>query len=209
MSEKKPRRIGIFSGSFDPVHQGHVAFALASLQNADLDKVYFAPEVKPRRKPHISHIAHRVQMLELAITEHPELGVLELPNRYFLPKTTIPQLQQRFRNDDLILLFGSDLFERLHTWPHVEYLLSNAGVAVGVRGNYEVSRVLQNALNLPNPPKELHAIDATLRELSSKNIRQALESNVMPDGIAPQVHDYARKHWLYHDISKINRPGIQ
>ena len=92
-------RIGVFSGSFDPVHKGHIAFALEAAKTAKLEKVYMAPEIKPRRKPGITHFAHRVAMLKLAVRSQPKLEVLELPDKYFLPQKTLAQLRQRFPGD--------------------------------------------------------------------------------------------------------------
>ena len=130
-------RIGIFSGSFDPVHKGHIAFALEAADVAKLDKVYFAPEVKPRRKPGITHIAHRLAMLQLVVRSQPRLDVVELPGKYFLPQTTLAHLHQRFPKDKLVLLLGSDLFEHLvehsEQWPNVEALLGQVELVVSAR----------------------------------------------------------------------------
>lgn len=199
------KRIGIFSGSFDPVHKGHVAFALQAVEEAKLDKVYFAPEVKPRRKTHMTHIAHRVRMLELALRPQPNLDVLELPDKYFSAMSTLPKLQQKFPDDELVLLMGSDLFEHMHTWPQVEFLLKNISLIVGARGMYEVSQVLEAANNLPAQPRALMVLDSVERELSSKTIRLLLAAHKKPDGLLMSVEAYAKKHWLYQDLSKAVR----
>jgi nicotinate-nucleotide adenylyltransferase len=69
-------RIGIYSGTFDPVHSGHISFALQSLKAAKLDKVYFLPERRPRNKQQVEHFGHRVAMLKRAIKPYPEFNVL-------------------------------------------------------------------------------------------------------------------------------------
>ena len=194
------QRIGIFSGTFDPVHKGHVAFALQAIEAANLDKVYFAPEVKPRRKLHITHIAHRVAMLKLAVRSQPKLGVLELPERYFSAAVTVPKLQQKFPDAELVLLLGSDLFEHMNHWPQVELLLQKFELLVGARGLYEVSQVLEYANQLPSQPRKLQVLDSIERELSSKTIREAMTHHKTPQGILKSVEHYAHKHWLYHDL---------
>ena len=76
-------KVGIFSGTFDPVHAGHIAFALEAMESAGLDKVYFLPESMPRRKSGVTHYAHRLAMLELALKPYNKLSILELPDKQF------------------------------------------------------------------------------------------------------------------------------
>lgn len=201
------KRIGIFSGTFDPVHKGHVAFALQALEQADLDEVYFAPEVKPRRKPHVTHYAHRVAMLKLATRSYKNLKVLELPDRYFTAQRTIPKLQAKFPKQRLVLLLGSDLFEHLANWSQIEVLLRHMGLVVGARGTYDVSEALQKLPHLPAQPLEFHVLDSIERQISSARIRQALCEGKAVKDLIPSIKSYAEKNWLYHDIGaakKIN-----
>lgn len=195
------RRIGIFSGSFDPVHKGHIAFALQAIEQADLDMVYFAPEVKPRRKPQVTHFGHRVAMLKLATRPYKNLGVLELPDRYFLSQVTLPKLQHRFPDSRLVLLLGSDLFMHLGHWPKVETMLGKIGLIIGARGAYEVSEALEVIHALPAQPLEFHVMDSVERHTSSAAIRADLIAGKPCSEITPSVAKYIRENWLYHDIS--------
>lgn len=202
------KRIGIISGSFDPVHKGHIAFALAAAEVADLDMVYFAPEVHPRRKPHVSHFGHRLAMLRLATRPYKNLDILELPDRYFLPKVTLPRLQQKFPDARLVLLMGSDLFEHMASWPHVELLLPQVGLLVGARGTYEVAQVLEYSHKLPRQPLELQVIDSVERQTSSTVIRADIAQGKTNQAIVESVASYAKKHWLYHDISSAKKKKL-
>ena len=74
--EKRKNRVGILSGSFDPVHKGHIAFAIDAMKQAKLDEVYFLPEVKPRRKPGVSHVSHRIAMLQIATRPYEKIKIL-------------------------------------------------------------------------------------------------------------------------------------
>lgn len=201
---KKARRIGIFSGSFDPVHKGHIAFALQAITVAKLDMVYLAPEVKPRRKPQVSHIAHRLAMLELAVRVHPKLAVLDLPGKYFLPKTTMGHLQKRFAGDTLALLLGADLFDHLtqypEQWPHVEYMLQQVEIIVAERESTTIEMVTQQAQNLPVQPLALWQTTNSLPLIASSKIRASMMAGQHPQGLLKSVETYARKQWLYHDI---------
>jgi nicotinate-nucleotide adenylyltransferase len=199
------KRVGIFSGTFDPVHKGHVAFALQALEKAELDMVYFAPEVKPRRKPQVTHYAHRVAMLKLAVRPYKKLAVLELPERYFSAATTLPKLQQKFPDSRLVLLLGSDLFEHLPLWPKADRLLGSVGLVVGARGNYEVAEALARLPHLPAQPQEFHVLDSIERQTSSAAIRGDLVAGRPSGELVPSVAKYARDHWLYHDITKARK----
>lgn len=208
-TSKTPRRIGIFSGSFDPVHKGHVTFALHALKVAHLDMVYFAPEVKPRRKPQVSHIAHRIAMLELAVRAHPRLGVLDLPGKYFLPKTTMGHLQKRFPKDTLAVLLGADLFDHLaqfpDQWPHVEYMLQQVEIIVAEREGVSSEVIAQQAQHLPVQPLALWHTTNTQPLISSTKIRASMIAGEHPQGLLKSVETYARKQWLYHDIESANK----
>lgn len=199
------KRIGIFSGTFDPVHKGHIAFALLAAEKAELDEVWLAPEVKPRRKPHVTHYAHRVAMLKLAARPHKKLHVLELPDRYFLPAQTLAKLRHKFPNDQLLLLLGSDLFEHLHLWPRVDVMLHGMGLVVGARGTYEVSHALARLPELPAQPREFHVLDSVERHASSAAVRADLREGKASDHLVKSVADYATKHWLYHDIQRAHK----
>ena len=68
-------RIGIFAGTFDPVHAGHIAFALQAAEIAKLDEVVFIPERRPLSKSSTEHFGHRVAMIRQAIMPHSKLAL--------------------------------------------------------------------------------------------------------------------------------------
>ena len=133
------QRIGIFAGSFDPVHKGHVAFALQALKEAKLDNVYFLPEIQPRNKEGITHVGHRIAMLKLALAPHPNFYLLELPGRQFSVTKTLPRLEQKFAGHELFLLMGSDVYKNLSNWPNYERLLKVGLIACLAQVRYKNS----------------------------------------------------------------------
>src|SRR5271170_320213 len=102
----KTKRIGIYSGTFDPVHSGHVAFALQAMKDARLDLIYFLPERRPRHKQGVAHFAHRIAMLKHAARPYRNFKVMELTDISFLPERTIPKLCREFSGHQLVFLFG-------------------------------------------------------------------------------------------------------
>jgi len=195
-------KIGIFSGSFDPVHAGHVAFAEAALARANLDRIYFAPEIQPRRKGAITHIAHRLAMLRLALEDYSGLSVLEMPDKNFSVAKTLPRLKKRFAHDQLYFVCGSDMLEHMPQWLLVEQLLNDFGLVVGVRGNVGDSYMTELLGVLPKTPKDVCIVKSPESTLSSSAIRNQIENNQKPQGIDPNVQTYIDKNWLYHMVPR-------
>lgn len=191
------QRIGIFSGTFDPVHKGHISFALQAAQTAKLDKIYFAPEVKPRRKSNVSHFAHRTAMLKLAAKPHARLEVLELPDAQFLPAKTTSRLKKVFPNDKLFLVLGSDLVNDLPNWPNYQSMLEHMGLVVGVREHADTIDVLQTINSLNKPLTEIHIIESSQPRLSSRQVRRAIEAGNKHEGLLNSVQRYISENWLY------------
>src|SRR6185436_19512858 len=146
------RRVGIFAGSFDPVHKGHISFALQAIEAAKLDRVVFVPDPLPRRKPAITHIAHRTAMLKLGLTGHTKLGLLELPDKHFTVASSLPRLNKAFPGDELLLLTGTDVLEHISIWPLVTTMLSRVGLVVAARGRVDEQHAHKLIGNLPVKP---------------------------------------------------------
>lgn len=194
-------RIGIFSGSFDPVHKGHIAFAKAAMEDANLDTVYFLPETLPRHKPGISHIGHRVAMLKLATRGQARLKVLDMPDKRFSVATTLPRLLHKFKGDTLLLVLGSDVVMHLPQWAMAEELLRHMGLIVAIRADSEVGSVMEVITSMPRPLKELHIIASQEPALASKRVREQLRHSKSSPAVLPSVNSYAKKHWLYDSIT--------
>lgn len=202
----KPERIGIYAGTFDPVHAGHLGFALQALAAADLDKVYFLPERRPRDKRHVEHFGHRVAMLRRAVTPHPQFDVLELVDASFSVKRTLPGLQNRFGDSELVFLFGSDILPRLQSWPQADKLLAGSELVVGLRkqdNRQELRRIIEA---WPTPPKALTMFVSYAPDISSGRVRRALAKGQPAKGLLTSVERYSNRHWLYVSPRLIDRP---
>lgn len=191
------KRIGIFSGVFDPIHLGHVGFALAAAREAKLDEVYFLIEAQPRRKSGVTHQAHRAAMAKLALASHSKLKLLELPDRQLSVTKTLPRLNQQFPDAKLVFIAGADMLEHMPDWPLVGRLLEQMELLVGTKGNIEKNTIKSLIKSLPAQPKKLFIITSPSPDISSKNIRDALQSGKSAKGITPSVDGYIKKNWLY------------
>jgi nicotinate-nucleotide adenylyltransferase len=191
------KRIGIFSGAFDPVHAGHISFALEAIKKAQLDKVYLLVEPKPRHKPSVSHIAHRIAMAKLALAPYKNMHVLQFPDQQFSVAKTLPRLKKRFSHDRLVLLIGSDLIVYIHEWPLINRLLAQVDLVIAIRHDAKATTVNQLISDLPVIPKDVSIIQAPLPLASSGHVRQATKQNNFAIETLPSLKAYIRDKWLY------------
>ncbi len=195
-----PKRIGIYAGTFDPVHAGHVAFALQAMKAADLDAVYFLPERRPRSKQHVEHFGHRVAMLRQAVKPHPQFAVLELPDTSFSVRYTLPRLRKRFGKAQLFFLFGSDVIGQIQDWPEAGRLLKHE-LIIGLRGKAKAQALQNQVTAWKLQPKAVTLINSQAPKVSSGRIRQALRLGRSAPGSLPSVARYSNQHWLYVSLT--------
>ena len=190
------KRVGIFGGSFDPVHQGHLAFALAAASEAALKRVYFLPEARPPRKRDITDVAHRVAMLHLAIKPYPQLGVLEQPDDQFSVANTMPRLEQHFAGSQIFLLMGLEVLAYVPSWPFAEQLLTHCGLIVAPRRESR-QRVVEVVATLPRAPRALYIVETSDGAVSSTDIRSAIATGTPGVGSLASIDAYIKEHHLY------------
>lgn len=112
--------IGILSGTFDPVHNGHIALAEAALKKFVLTKIYFLPEPEPRRKKPLATLVQRKKMLGLAIAHNPKFKLLSLKSLTF-SASDFEELKSIFPNKKIYLIFGNDTYKNTKNWFKPEY----------------------------------------------------------------------------------------
>lgn len=196
----KTPRIGIFAGTFNPVHAGHVTFALQALEAAKLDHLYFLPERQPRGKPGVEHFGHRVAMIRRALQPHPRLDVLELVDINFSVARTLPRLQQQFDSAQLVFLCGSDTVVGLPKWQNADQLLTVAELVVGVRSDDDVDELKKVLESWQRQPRALTVFTSYAPTISSSRIREALYKRQPARGLLKSVERYSDHHWLYVSV---------
>lgn len=196
-SPAKKLRIGVYAGTFDPVHAGHVAFALQALKRAKLDQVVFVPERRPRHKPGVEHYAHRIAMLKAALAPHQDLAVMEVVDRHFTVRRMLPLLRAVFPDAELVLLMGSDTVEALPQWAYADRLIKTCEFAVGVRSDHQRGQVERLVSGWDIKPSSVRIFDSFAPDVSSSRVRQAIRTNQYTEGLLASVHRYARQEWLY------------
>jgi nicotinate-nucleotide adenylyltransferase len=111
-------RVGVFGGSFNPIHFGHLLLADEICEILDLDRVLFVPAAEPPHKPPVdlAPARHRFQMTALAIREHPRFEVSDVELRRSGPSYTVQTLEALWDRGDLSLMIGSETFLDLLSW---------------------------------------------------------------------------------------------
>jgi nicotinate-nucleotide adenylyltransferase len=150
--------IGLFGGTFDPVHRGHVALARAATKRCNLHRVYFVPANSPphKQKQPLTPFVHRFAMLALAtanekafvpsLLEAPEEGESRKKNKPNYTIDTVRRLKQSFKGSDrLFLLIGMDAFAEIAQWHQAESLFRECEFIVAGRPGFSLADVA-NAL---------------------------------------------------------------
>src|ERR1051326_1090401 len=117
------RHIGIYPGTFDPIHDGHISFANEGATLFHLEKVIFLPEKNPRRKQGVTNIAERHAKLKTDIAKHKKLETLLLNTEQFTILETLPELHRLFPGSKFTFFMGSDVALHLSTWQNLPLLL--------------------------------------------------------------------------------------
>ncbi len=190
-----PRRVGLLGGTFDPVHNAHVALGHAALTGLQLDEVRWVPAGRPWQKGSITPAVHREAMVRLAIEGEPHFTVdrIEIEREgasYTLD--TVRALQQREPGTAWFLIIGQDQYAGLHTWAQWPELLSRVTLAVANRPGVPAA-VHPDVLAHPH-----RAVPLVMLDISSTDIRARVAAGQdISQLVPPQVARYIDQHRLY------------
>lgn len=150
------KRIGIFAGSFDPIHDGHLEVAKAAIRSLELTKLYFMVEAEPWSDKTPESTEMREQMIALATKDDKKIGILQLPDPRFTISSTLPKLENKLSGSELYFIFGADVFLSMNqqSWPGLEALLQHYIVV------FERAQSLESAIS--NHAKSLGIVVAII-----------------------------------------------
>jgi nicotinate-nucleotide adenylyltransferase len=186
-------KLAIFGGTFDPIHDGHLALAREAAARCHLDRVLFVPAAHPPHKAGVTHApyADRVRMAELACQDDPRFEVSRIEEGTVRSYSidTIEKLRVGLApGDQLYFLIGADAFAEIRTWHRWRDVASSVRFLVVSRPGHPYQ----------SPPGvEFDRIDDIEVRISSSAIRAALASRQSPAGLGAAVLDYAVSHGLY------------
>lgn len=193
-------RVGIYPGAFDPIHNGHIAFAEACVVQYSLDKIFFLPEPRPRHKQAVKAFEHRQRMVQIAIDDDPNFGLIIVEQQKFTVHETWPSVTARFADASLFMLLGSDVAHRLATWPHIDELIRMAPhflIAERSEKSGDVEEMVRVLKQTTKVPFDHNIVEPNYETYNSSAIRLALKRGETPDGLNPVVAEYIRSEKLY------------
>nr|MBC7244718.1 nicotinate-nucleotide adenylyltransferase [Chloroflexota bacterium] len=202
---KVKRRIGVFGGTFDPIHYGHLVITEDARVYLQLEKVLFVPARQPPHKAQGSYSAfqHRVRMTELAIADNPHFVLSLIEAERPGPSYTVDTLRQlraEFGPDvDLYFIIGMDSLANIESWYKPAELLTLCRIVVAERAGYHVDlSALEEAL--PGLRNKLELIDTPELSISSTDLQRRVRSGLAIRYQLPsQVEKYIYEHRLYLD----------
>ena len=190
-------KIGLFGGTFNPIHNAHLKVAKTALEQFEMEKIIFIPsKIPPHKKDEdIPKPELRYEMVELAIKENPafEISSIEL-NREGPSYTvdTIAEMKEEY--DDVAFIVGADNLIQIKTWKEPEKLLSSCPFLIAPRRGYNRDNFQGEFFS----EKELFFLDMEEIEISSTEIRNMYQEGVSIDNYVPDiVKSYIKERGIY------------
>jgi nicotinate-nucleotide adenylyltransferase len=200
-------RLGLFGGSFDPIHYGHIYPVKEAKEALGIDRVVYLPTAEPPHKPgrQLAPPYARFAMVELALLDEPDMEVspFELtPDRPAFTIDSVLYFKSLYPDSDLFLIIGADSFAELNTWRLWEEIVDLAELGVLVRPEWnwnELKDRVPREIAVLAESNRVHFLANNPVEVSATQLRQMiLDNGEISDKMLPElVLKYARKYSLY------------
>jgi nicotinate-nucleotide adenylyltransferase len=196
-------KLGIFGGTFDPVHLGHLVLAETVREESGLDELWFMPARVPPHKQseEISSPKARMEMLELAIAGHARFRVSDLELRRDGPSYTVETLRglrEQRPNDELHVVIGGDSLADLPTWKEPEEILKLARVIAVNRGREELTLAATLDHFGETAAERIQLVQMPAIDISATELRERVRTGKSIRYQVPRsVELYIQQHGLY------------
>lgn len=192
-------RVGFLGGTFDPVHNGHLALAHAAKSQLQLDLVLFVPAGDPWRKTRrITPAEHRLAMLRLAIQGDDAFGISDVELRREGPSytaDTIEALAGERLDDEFVFIVGADALADMPHWKDPERIIKHARIAVTARDGTDLEAAIAA---LPALRERLSTFEMEPWDGSASDIRARVARGALVDDLVPaSVAQYIAENRLY------------
>jgi nicotinate-nucleotide adenylyltransferase len=181
--------IGLYFGSFNPIHTGHLIIANHIRQQAGLNQVWFVVSPQNPLKPSASLLNefHRLALVHLAIDDEPGLKASDIEFRLPRPSytaDTLAYLREKYPQHQFSIIMGSDSFQNLQHWKNPDYILNNHRIYVYKRAGANI----EESISVPN----VKVLDAPLLQISATHIRNSVKSGrsirfLVPDKVKDEI----------------------
>ena len=183
-------RVGVFGGTFDPVHVGHLAIALAALESVPLDRVLFVPARRSPLKDRdpLAGVDDRVAMLDAAIASERRFALSRVELDRDGVSYTVDTLEALRSEGELFLILGSDALADLARWRAPDRIGELATILVAARPGAPE----------PDPMHRARAFDAPRLDISSRELRARAARGMSLRYLVPDaVWEHIKRHGLY------------
>jgi nicotinate-nucleotide adenylyltransferase len=181
-------KIGLFFGSFNPVHNGHLIIAEHVLNFTDLREVWFvvSPQNPFKNSNTLLNENHRINLVRTAIEGEDRLKASNV--EFKLPKpsytvNTLAYLKEKYPLHEFAIIMGSDGFQNLHQWKNAQIIIDNYPIYIYMRPGFDINR---------NGPAKIHTLEAPLLQISSTHIRYLIAEGksiryLVPDAVREEI----------------------
>ena len=190
-------RIGIYGGSFNPIHKGHTQLAASIVAQGLVDELWLmVSPLNPLKSGEVSDIAeyeHRLRMAELATKRIDGVKVSDFERSLPLPSytiTTLGELQKAYPEHEFTLVIGADNWEQFPRWYHADEIIERYQILIYRRPGCELDEA--------SLPTSVKVVDTPLFDISSTEIRNSIaEGNPLTKWVDRKVLTYIKRHRLY------------
>lgn len=191
-------KIGLFFGSFNPIHNGHLSIAMYMVENIGIDQLWFvvSPQNPFKKVENLLDDNHRLEMVRLAIEGNSRLFVCDI--EFKLPKpsytiNTLTALRQKYPGYEFAIIMGADNFIQLKKWKDYDKLICDYYFLIYPRPGFDLSSHDLNG--------NFTLVDSPLMEISSTKIREDISvKREIRHLLPPEVFQYIEKKELYRPI---------
>lgn len=185
------KKIGLFFGSFNPIHVGHLIIAEYIVEHSDLKEMWFvvSPRNPLKKKQSLLNDRQRLYMVNIAIEDDYRFRACDIEFKLPQPSYTVNtllHLAEKYPDKEFCLIMGEDNLDCIEKWYNYQFILDNYQIYVYPRDNYHT----ENKRELPN----IHYVDAPRIGISATMIRQGIQEKksvkyLMPEKVAKYVEE--------------------
>ena len=197
------KKIGIFGGTFDPIHQGHLNIARSAQDEFALDEVWFVPSGHSPHKDNRNMVPAelRAEMTAQAIAHYPDFSLsrieIDEPGVSYTYQT-LTRLREQHPDTVFYFIMGADSLDYLEQWRHPEIICRIAVILVAVRDQMDLDKITEKASYIQSFfPAQIEPIRGGRTQVSSTEIRRQIAEGSRPDMLPDAVWNYIRENGLY------------
>ncbi len=177
-------KIGLYFGSFNPIHHGHLIIANFIFQNTDIDQLWFivSPQNPLKQSAGLLNEYHRLYLIQIAIEGEKDLRASDI--EFGLPKpsytaNTLAYLKEKYPDHEFAVIMGSDSFQNIKRWKNYLYILENYSIFIYKRPGFDIDKEDLSA--------NIMVLQAPLLQISATHIRENIKKGMSVRYLVPDV----------------------